>query len=703
MKTNGQNFEISKFSSVVNGTGLEAYLVTGPKLAIDLGSGKLLSLYADDSLVLAQGNTITAAGVNVFFSGATTGNNTTIAVGSGSFTWVKDNSATTTDQIIQNSSSLTDLGLNNLSYGGTVGSGTRTIAGLTVKGSSDSAITGMGVKYGGAVTITGVTSASAAGSLRYIEGVGIGVLTTASAFNGSLTLVSNGAGINYNDNMLNVTRGIVIHVGLTVGSVGDGKSDLSLVQQGNVAGAGVLVAANLLARRDLSILASGTPSNSGIQATGFTLEAGRDISLVSSGKIGTGTNAFAILLQSSILSATGSISLVQLGTASAEKGIQFNANAAAGVSLTAGAGKTVSLTAKSGITLVNTDNFVVSGASRLELDLGSSTMTSINSAGGLATGSGHTLSASGMAVTYSGATTGNNATIAVGSGSFTFVSDKSAVTDLTTIGASTSLADLGLGSVSYSGASGARTLGGLTITGSNDALIQGIGVKYGGVVTIDGITTAGATPSPARNLNYIEGTGIGVVNSASSFTRQLTLVSNGSGYRNSLTSTDPVDGIVIGASLTLGTTGDLVSHLTLLMSNQVTGRGILVAEGATVTAGGDINMSMTGTTYGTGILIQDNLTAGGAMNLTHSGSSRRYGFYLIGLGTSQSERELHSTGNMTLTLTASSWVGEFGFVVEGKTLRSGGDLTLVQEGISQNYSYSFKATTRSGVGVNSIP
>ncbi|MCX8506638.1 MAG: hypothetical protein ORN98_08510, partial [Alphaproteobacteria bacterium] len=74
-------------------------------------------------------------------------------------------------------------------------------------------------------------------------------------------------------------------------------------------------------------------------------------------------------------------------------------------------------------------------------DLGSGKMTG----NALAPAGGYTLNAKNMDVYFTGKTTGNNATIDVGNGSFSFVNDKRSVTALTTLTSSTTNADIGSG------------------------------------------------------------------------------------------------------------------------------------------------------------------------------------------------------------------------------------------------------------------
>ena len=154
---------------------------------------------------------------------------------------------------------------------------------------------------------------------------------------------------------------------------------------------------------------------------------------------------------------------------------------------------------------------------------------------------GYSLKANGLDVYYTGAITGHNATIVVGSGSFTFVNDRRQITSAVSLSNSTTATEAtnGYGTAPAFGTAGSdTTLGGLTISGSGGAArLQGLGVAYGGAVTISGVGTgAGA----ARDLRYIEGDSVTVSGAASRFTGVIQLRSTGS------------SSLSLGANLTTG-------------------------------------------------------------------------------------------------------------------------------------------------------
>ncbi|MCX8500511.1 MAG: hypothetical protein ORO03_02275, partial [Alphaproteobacteria bacterium] len=166
-------------------------IITG-RLNIHTGTAAMNSADVNGTILGPGGNILNAPGAAVTYIGAMSGNNATIAVGSGSFTVIgKPTSASLT---LTAQTGYSELGLgSSFEFSG---SGTsRGMGGLTITGSSGSALTGIGIIAAGTVAISGVTATSPAGKLTYIEGTGIGVQTSASSFNGALTLVSNGGGI----------------------------------------------------------------------------------------------------------------------------------------------------------------------------------------------------------------------------------------------------------------------------------------------------------------------------------------------------------------------------------------------------------------------------------------------------------------------------------------------------------------------------
>ena len=156
---------------------------------------------------------------------------------------------------------------------------------------------------------------------------------------------------------------------------------------------------------------------------------------------------------------------------------------------------------------------------------------------------GQTLSWSGGDLYYTGAATGNAATLALGSSNFVFVTDNRATTADVSIVDSTALpADF-------------TTAGsGLTITTTGTT--TGKGLVYGGAVSIDGVSTGAA-----QNLRYIEGADLAVTTD-SSFSGSLTLVGSG------------MDSL-----------------------------GVRITAGLRTSNGGDLNLVQIGTTLGSAIFV----------------------------------------------------------------------------------------------------
>ncbi|MCX8501145.1 MAG: hypothetical protein ORO03_05575, partial [Alphaproteobacteria bacterium] len=136
--------------------------------------------------------------------------------------------------------------------------------------------------------------------------------------------------------------------------------------------------------------------------------------------------------------------------------------------------------------------------------------------------------------------------------------------------------------------------------GSRDAALQGIGVRYGGGVKIQGISTGAA-----KDLRWIEGTGVGVTaasgltatTGASTFSGDLTLVSTGAGFNTG----GGLAAILVAVNLT--TAGDL----TLIETASATATFGIQINSATLTAGGNLTVINNGTN---GIILQASANTG---------------------------------------------------------------------------------------------
>ncbi|MDI9408183.1 MAG: filamentous hemagglutinin N-terminal domain-containing protein, partial [Candidatus Pacebacteria bacterium] len=575
-KTNNQKLSLNSADN---------FAVTSGRVRIDLGTGTMTSV---GPAAPSDGFTLKTLGLDVFYTGATTGNNATINVGSGSFTFVNDKRSVTSAVTLDNTTTAStgSIGWGTApSYGGAQNA--RTLGGLTINGTNDSAtfgsgLTGLGVVYGDTVNIrrVGFGGSGTANDLRYIEGTGISLTNNASTFTGSLVLVSSGSGIS--------GIGIDVQDNLTVGT------NLTLYQSGSVRG-------------------------DGITASGITLTAGGDIALIQSGTVGSGKDGIAL-------------------SSSRANNQKFDPGAKGTVTF-----KTNNQT----LSLNNADNFEVTRG-KVRIDLGTGVMVSVDASGRIiATAANqYTLKTLGLDVFYTGSTAANSnkARIDVDDGSFIYLTEfasTSAVTLTNSTAANWSTGFTGWSTVS----GGYTTTAGMTVLTTGVAsTVQGYGVKYGGTVNIQGISTGAV-----KNLSYIEGAGISVTTTASTFAGSLTLVGSGSGTASNL-------GIDIQKDLTTA------NNLTLIQSGAVTGNGIHVA--------------------GTSASSRITLTAGGTMTLTQSGSASFFGVYVI------NSTMTTSSGNLSLTQSGSA--GTNGIAVETSTLTSTrGNISLLQTGTAATLSTAF--------------
>ena len=589
------------------------------KIRIDLGSGALVSVGAQASTF-----TLKSYDQDVLFTGAASGNSATLAMRNGSFTRFKDLTFVSGNTTIDDNTSLAQYGLS--SFGGTVGN--RTSGGLRITGNNDALIRGLGIKFGGTVTIDGVMGGEAA-NLNYLEASGIAVINNESRFAGALRLVSSGAGIVYSGQ----TNGILVGVTLSTGTAKDRISDLSLVQSGSVNGIGILVSpeeivaggAMTISQSSTATATAGvsvTTAGHGIKIQSSKLSAGRGLTI---SQAGTAKNT-GIILQSSTLTAADDLSVLQSGSVgTTAAGIDLIASGLGknGVNLNAGLkdGWVRLVTKDKNITLSDYDNFVVKSRN-LRLDTGTATIISKIPASDAVTFN-YRLQALGLDVFLTAqispiplASAAAQFQLDLGNGTLTRISNRSADTNSFAITNSTTLADLGIS---------ANNLW-YSVNNNNNLKNIGDGVIFGGTVTVNGVTTG-----DAKDLRYIEATGIGIITAASSFTGPLTLVSTGGGVSDSGNSA----GIVIGANLSVGSTGTPLNGLSLVQSGAVTGSGILVTY-ATVTVGGNLTMAQSGTVTAAGIALKNAaLKAGGDLSLTASGSlgSGKAGIELIATGT----------------------------------------------------------------------
>ena len=248
-----------------------------------------------------------------------------------------------------------------------------------------------------------------------------------------------------------------------------------------------------------------------------------------------------VSISRSSLTAGLDLSILQSGTFAAKSyGIQLELNDKINVRTALAAGSNRLVTLKTNdlpLSLLGNGEVRVSGG-RLRIDLGSGSGALRSTRQGV--GSQLKLNATGMDVFFTsrltllndtGSSRDNDGTIILGSGKFTFVNDKRSVTSAKTLDNSSTSSDWGTGigsfwssTVSLIGIADGLTLE-MAATATTEAAVKeqcdNQGVVYGGAVTIDGLSLT----SPARTLTYIEGKGVTISGSASTFTNGVMLVS----------------------------------------------------------------------------------------------------------------------------------------------------------------------------------
>ncbi|MCX8501819.1 MAG: hypothetical protein ORO03_09030, partial [Alphaproteobacteria bacterium] len=547
--------------------------VLDSQLRLLLGTGKLVGA-----------GTIHAVGLKTYYAAAKTGSDAVLNIGKGRFLFITNHSETTVSTVTQLTVTDTtglswDAGSTPVDSGWQYSSGTLRVV---TQGDQQSVKT-VGAVYAGDVVLNGITRASDMGNISYLEARSIVAKTSASFFNGRITLVSTGSGADGA-----ITAGINLGVGVTVGAAGDGTSDLQLINQGTSTGFGIYLGGAVVAGGNLSLLNLGATTQHGLSLNGATsLSAGRDIMLENRGSLGN-PSAAGIFLYGTVFKGSGTTTgLVILKTA--------NQN----------------LTVTSSATVAN----IVQQA-RLRIDLG----TGYSKSAG-------TLTASGLNLYYTGGLTpdgSNSVTLDVGSGNFVYVADRRNFgADIALDGASNSASDgYGWGSgLGFSGSGSLEAATGLRTFTSNSGIslktsgglrtINGLGVVYDSAVTMNGVGAVG-TSGTADDLRYIEARSISITG-ASSFNGSLTLVSNGA---------DAI-GVTVNASLTTKVTADGVGDLVLIQQGGAGAQasGIELQAGAEIYAAGRFTAVQRGYNSLAGIRIARGarFTSGGTIEFNQNG------------------------------------------------------------------------------------
>ncbi|MDI9408182.1 MAG: hypothetical protein QM523_02940 [Candidatus Pacebacteria bacterium] len=540
--------------------------IKAPNLSFGLGTGMILG-----------GGTITAQGATVAFSGSLTGNNAKLVIGNGRLLVMtelagdKDLTAATTaatdgwktSGFVWEASREVDPddGLTKFVVGS-----------FTVKsGGAIDSVNGVGLRYDGKVTLSGITAASDVGKLDYLEGGSI-VVKTASVFNNSLTMVSSGAGVTVGSN----TAGIIIDGSLKVGTSGDGKTSLTLSHRGISSVNGIVIASTVTTGGNLTVQQTGFSLNEAILVTASgNLTSGRDILLDAQGTPASN----AITLYSASFKAGGvKDSFVTIRTNNRNLNIDSTAN----------------------LTVTN---------GRLRIDLGT----------GNVKGAG-TITAQGLNLYYTGGITSsaNAVTLDIGSGTFTYVSDKRSVTSELTIGATTTgSSDNGWGSgISFTagtvadGVTPYTSTAGITVKTSGAlGSVNGLGVVYGGKVILDGIGSNVA--GTADQLRYIEGASVTVSGGSSSFKGSITLVSNGT----------ETYGFWVTTGLSSQKTSDGKGDVTMIQTGGSASQVLGIAVNGVVNAAGNLRLFQHGVSHVGISIIAPTVVAGGDIELDQNGTA----------------------------------------------------------------------------------
>ncbi|MCX8502246.1 MAG: hypothetical protein ORO03_11260, partial [Alphaproteobacteria bacterium] len=445
----------SSFSGAVtlSAKNFVSYSVAGSDLTLAgdwTVKGSFLRLDVGGSNKILGGRTLNWTGGDVYYTGAAANNAVTLNLGKSNFVFVTDNRATTTDTTIDQDSTMP----------------TAFIAGAGLTITTTGTRNGQGLVYGGTVSLVSIVgegvTPSAARQLRYIEGTGIAVTTNTSVFTGSLTLVSSGAGIT--DEQFG-NAGILIKTDLT--SINRG--DLTLVQSGSATRGIYVRNATVTSSGNLTMLQTGLATAAGIVLGNANVTVDYDLSLLQSGKVGDG---HAGILLTGIGEPGGSLF-----------GVKLNAGAHSFVTLKT---RNERLWLNDGWSIDSEPIAVKGGGLRIDLGTGAMTSTTTDSANSPLPTSGYTILAAGMEVYFTGATSGNIATIDFKTGSFTFVTDLRA-------NGSTTVGNSPLSLTSFTEAASGLSFGSAT----NETVKTGI---VGQAITIAGLTS-GANQS----LSYIEG------------------------------------------------------------------------------------------------------------------------------------------------------------------------------------------------------
>ena len=532
-------------------------------------------------------------------------------------------------------------------------------------------VAGETVSVAGTITARGNDQRGLGGTIKLAGKTGLSLtgMLDSSAATGSLGSLQLGAatveigsgstaGVTYVTaeklRQLSAKNNLVIDTGLaqpaddqgavTVNEAVELTSSLSLI------GRSLTINQSLKTGGDLILRQVGTTAGDGITVTGVGLTAGRDLTLDQSGTVGSG-KAGIVLSGSGVALAAGGL---------ARNWIVLRARST------------------TGILLLGSERFDLNTA-MVRLDLGTGAMVSES-------GQNRSLNLSNLAVFYSGARSGNSATLLIGRGSLTVMLDRQSHTAPLQLNDQSLLSDLGwsddqgfVESQTPNPTPGLNSFerGGLTVVsrGGIDSVNQ-IGLSSGGTVEISGIKTG-----DLARLSLIEARGISLT-SASEFAHSLTLIANGTG----VSTATGVFGISLQADLRIGQVDDRVSTLTLLQSGEVFGTGIRMS-GVKIVVGGSLNSQQNRSFFGTGLeASKTTLTIGKDLSLWQSAD-----FFVDGM-------VLHKVtatvaGDILISQNADSTryhlVSGQSFEIQNSELTAGGRVTIERGGGTINNGLRF--------------
>ncbi|KGR96197.1 autotransporter domain-containing protein [Burkholderia sp. ABCPW 111] len=657
-----------------SGNNLNVTVDSGASLGVLLGiGGTALSLTGSGVSLTNNGTidpTVLGSGLGVLSSGTVVGNaspSTTNVTNNGTMngtTGVSISGLTGMALAVQNGTG----GVSNITNTGTIGS--TPLVGATLLGPDSPVVAAYGggqVNFNNSGTITGrvafqpngaagqgntfVNSGTIDGSVS----MGSNSTNTFTAMTGSTVSAAGGTGVALNIGVGSLTLGFAA-TGIVDGGAG-GNNTLLLQQAAGGPASGTIAVNNYINFNHLDVTSGAWTINGASSAQDATLSGGVAI-IGNNASLGTGT-------------ITGNGGALQAGAA----GLDVSNN------VTLGAG---------GLTVQGATGLTLSGA--------------ISGGGALTKNGGGTLTLTG-ANTYTGGTTINAGTLALGAGG-----------SLAATGA-VNLAGAGAG-FDISGATGSQTIGGLSGVAGTTVALGGNGLTLAG----SGGTTFGGTIGGTGGLT-LAGTGTQTLTGANTYTGgttinagtlalgaggslaaagAVTLGGAGATFDISGSGANQTIGALSGAGGTIALDGNTLAFGTATnqtFGGSITGTGGIVKNGAGTQTLTGANTYTGGTTVNAGTLALGaggSLSPSGAVNLANAGA----GFDLSGASGSQTIGGLSGAAGTTVTLGGNSLtLAGSGNATFGGTIGGTGGLTLAGTGtqaLTGSNTYSGGTTLAGG-------